>query len=189
MGEMPYVLGLSGKAGSGKSTVARALKRLGGDKVFVYSFADALRNELDQAFSGPRLDWRQPRLDWRQKPTPPWMRDLLIAWGMAKREAVHRDYWVYNLLDDMEAHFDIAHIKVAIVDDVRFPNECDCLRDFGNVVRLECVPPPPVVSEGPSEAALDDYDFDHVMCVQYGDLDTAVEFLYDKYIRSELVED
>ena len=180
-GEMPYVLGLSGKAGSGKSTVAHALARLGGNRIRVYSFADALRNELGQAFSGPHLDWRQ-------KPTPPWMRDLLIAWGMAKREAVHRDYWVYNLLDDMEDHFDIAHIKVAIIDDVRFPNECDCLRTWGDVVRLECLPPPPVVSEGPSEAALDDYDFDYTMHVQYGDLDTAVKFLYDKYIRGALVE-
>ena len=58
------LIGIIGKMGTGESTLARILaERLGGK---VYSFADALREEVSAEYGIP-LD------DLRAKPTPPHM--------------------------------------------------------------------------------------------------------------------
>jgi hypothetical protein len=175
-----YILGLSGKSGTGKSTMARHLYyRAHPDRTSIYvaSFANALRQELVEAF-------KDPNVDWGEKPTPAWMRNLLIAWGAARR-AQSPEYWRRVLARTIYAR----DCRVVIIDDVRYKNEADWIRDAGgHVVRLECVPAPLAVSNDRSETELDDYAFDCTYTIPYGGLWDASKPLYDQYLRHRLME-
>jgi len=62
------------------------------------------------------------------KPTPPHFRTLLQWWGTDFRRNRNPDYW----LDQWERWF--GYEPVAIVDDVRFPNEVQFIQDRGGIV-------------------------------------------------------
>jgi hypothetical protein len=173
-----YILGLSGKSGTGKSTTARHLHyRAGanGTQLGIVSFAGALRQELIEAFGDPNVDWGE-------KPTPVWMRNLLIAWGTARR-SMSPHYWRSLLASTIRA----SSYCAVIIDDVRYKNEADWIRDAGgHVVRLECVPAPLRVSSDASETELDDYAFDYTYIVPYGGLWDASKDVFDRYLRHRL---
>lgn len=164
------IIALSGKAGAGKSTLARMLKRYLEDllaergvyvPVVVSSFANALRCECSFAF---------PTINWHQKPTPPLVRRMLQTWGQLRRET-DPNYWVRAW-----AH-NLPERAIVIVDDLRFTNEAMYLLTEENsmLVRINTVNNPVLVEEDISEVDLDTFNcFALELDVEYGDLESLL---------------
>lgn len=151
--------GISGKIGSGKDSVAKALveKDCGFSKVI--AFADPLRDEIDQLINAARgaslpkypdvsveeLSHIISTLESALKNNPevrsdsrvPEIRHALQYWGTDVRRKRDDLYWVkrtvWNALE-----YAFASGCGIIVSDVRFPNEAQMIHDFaGKVFRIE----------------------------------------------------
>lgn len=161
----PYIIGLSGKIHSGKSTVANtiAAKHQG---MIVRGFADALKQDV----CGMGFD-RETVYSLK----PPWMRALLQAYGQAKR-ALDEDYWVKRLDSSIKL---CKPGTVFIIDDMRFPNEVYWVKTMGGVtIRLEREGYP-IQSDDYSETAIDHAAFDHTVHGVSNELDDLVEHVLD----------
>lgn len=112
----PYPIAFLGKAGSGKTTASIVLQRL--EPVYTpVSFARALK-------VASATIWPEPG------------REELQWLGNAARQ-FDPDVWINNASVDIETAFK-SH-RVPVIDDCRFPNEVDCILDYGFfTVRLEC---------------------------------------------------
>ena len=164
------IIGLAGKAGVGKTELARILAaRLGFLKE---SFADALRLEVVQHFGIPMrvLTSRAGKEDCvvLLGHNVFSVRRLLQWWGGIRREG-DPDYWV-NLVVDTAIRRD----RITVIDDVRYQNEADAIRAAGGIViRLETYPgwTAGVGADHISETDLDDYAaFDLIVYPEYGAL-------------------
>ena len=138
------LVAISGKAGSGKSTLAHLLaERLPGARV--YSFADALRDEVAREFGIPRewtkerklelmpTDFYCPVCNGWQMERPMLIREVLQEWGAFKRSK-DLDYWIKRLDDRIRAE----GARYAIIDDLRYQNELEWVRaSEGVAVRVE----------------------------------------------------
>jgi nucleoside-triphosphatase THEP1 len=153
------VIGISGKLGVGKSTIARHIvSKL--DNWQIASFADLLKQEAAEQFG---LDVRlayteQGKASIISLPdgSRKTLRELLQWYGTDVVRAKDRDYWVRS----MTQHLDRVRSKVAgmIIDDVRFPNEANLvLRRQGFLVRIDPYPGYALASDHASETALDGY--------------------------------
>ena len=99
------LIGLTGLAGSGKSTIAKALGYP------VLSFADPIRDQLGITKADPH---------YRKK-----MQDA----GMWGRAHFGEDVWVENLRLRLPQGY-------AVIDDVRFANEAEFIRERGVLVHI-----------------------------------------------------
>lgn len=159
------LIGFGYRARQGKNTAAMAMLEscpLDTD-VRLYAFADALRQEVRVAcarmggqyalIEGFKESGLMP--DWVhfEEPKP---RSLLQWWGTEYRRAKHPDYWVSRLRKALDAH----QPQVALITDVRFPNEVEAIKSWGGyVVNVTRTTAPDVeVHEHASEAALDGFD-------------------------------
>lgn len=131
------LIGLAGKMGSGKDTVAALLKMVGYER---FAFADELRREVEiakrnddippsclslQAYEA--FDFA-PIEEIYAKPTTPRMRALLQEWGTEYRRSQRDDYWVSIMREKL------AGADRACISDVRFPNEANLVRELGGRV-------------------------------------------------------
>ncbi len=130
---------LIGPPGSGKTTISDAWCALEGVKAKAarLAFADRIRYEVAVAFTDKAdaraLMWAmsdpKTKYDWR---------GLQQEWGERKRAVYGEDYFIGPLqkrIEDLELEPSVVRIAV---DDCRFPNEYDMLRDKGFlVIRLE----------------------------------------------------
>jgi len=142
-------LGLSGKQGVGKSTIADHLIKHYGFKR--YSFAAKLKAICTEMFPDKMM---QPKAEYRK---------LLQMVGTEWFRSVDSEVWVKYLIRHVSG-------ENVIVDDVRFKNEADALREAGFlVVRVERDEELRgawgynVEDSHSSETALDDYAFDYVL--------------------------
>lgn len=126
----PGLLGIAGKAGSGKSTAAQVLLDAGWARV---KFAGPLKDMMralgldDRHIEG---DLKDVPCDLLQGQTPRYaMQTLGTEWG---RDCIGRDFWI-----------DLARRRISlamsaglnvVVDDVRFENEAQVIRDLGGLV-------------------------------------------------------
>lgn len=127
----PRLIGLTGKAGSGKDTV--------GDYLYEHynyrgiSFAQPVRNALAAIFDLPYESFQHP---WKEQPLPmigrsprQLMQTLATEWG---RNLVHPDLWLILAKESIEVGwaggFDV------VITDVRFENEASMIRDLGGTV-------------------------------------------------------
>ena len=121
------IIGISGKAGSGKDTVADYLvQSYGFTKV---SFASTLKNMLSAAgFPEPsNRDDKEKLIDgfdfsWRHA-----AQTLGTEWG---RVCLDDDIWVKLTMRNLEPH------RNYVFSDVRFPNEADAIRNIGHIIHL-----------------------------------------------------
>lgn len=132
------LIGLAGKMGSGKDTVASILANYGYVR---HGFADSLRGEVADAmfhsdiFTPECLSplaleaFRCATTDEvYRKPTTPRMRALLQEWGTEFRRAQREDYWVSIMRKKL------AGLDRACISDVRFADEAALVREMGGKV-------------------------------------------------------
>lgn len=158
------LIGFGHRARQGKNTAAQAVLEslpLETD-VHLYAFSDALKKEVRTACAkmGGQFEliqeWKAAGLlpEWVhfEEPKP---RSLLQWWGTDYRRAKDPLYWVKRLRQKLEDHAP----DVALITDVRFPNEADFIHSIGGVVvKVTKIGAPDVnVHEHPSEAELDAY--------------------------------
>ena len=122
---MLRVIGLSGKMGAGKDTVAELLGQAHGFRRV--AFADVLKREVAEAAERGALPGITPADVWA-KPTRDDVRVTLQNWGMGKRE-VDPLYWV-NLAAEA-ARAILADGGRVVFSDVRFANEAELVRRLG----------------------------------------------------------
>jgi RecA/RadA recombinase len=105
---------LCGRAGSGKSHIARELVTSGACPGGVVSLTTALKNDL--AVLGVSKG-------------QPFARDMMIAYGQNRR-AIDVDYWIKRLGESL--HEDWG--RGIVCDDLRFPNELAHFRGLGFLI-------------------------------------------------------
>jgi hypothetical protein len=171
-------------------------------KIGIFKFATALYEEVNDALKRGIWTYRHlgnPIVDSHYKPIvelPDWVQPepnpeistlapygkhpkLLQFWGTEFRRSQDPDYWTKKLFASIPANLDIA-----MVTDVRFPNEADGIKQRGgynvNIVRLRedgtqyYSSDRPV--DHPSETALDGYNFDFYLKIPHGHAALAGEF-------------
>lgn len=171
------LVGLIGKKRSGKDAFASRLVEAHGFQRL--AFADPLKAavldanpilsvELDETHlfpeslpaQHPRLRWVVAEIGWERAKELREVRRLLQATGVAMREHVDPELWVWPVLDKVIWHR--ADDEPVVVTDVRFPNEAQAIRrDGGKLVRV-VRPGVPSDDRHVSETALDDYRVDYV---------------------------
>ncbi len=186
---LPKIVGISAKIGCGKSTLAQLLCEKY-PQYKIMSLGDMVKKETAEWFGFPvGLCYSQEGktkkiyLPWEDKHYT--VRELLQWYGTDfVRENVSDTYWVDRLVGQLNG-------KHVIVDDVRFVNEADRIKDLGGVlIRLA---PYDGWEPGPSaghrsETDLDSYPhFDLTTFPKYGDLSQVAEsiFLEDFMPRDE----
>ena len=167
------VIGIAGKAGTGKDTIAQLLLELGVAR-YRYGFADPLRAMLK---AGLHIDMDDP--DWQArkersvahlgKSPRQLLQTLGTDWG---RNLVHPDIWI------KEAQYAwMEQGKGMVIPDVRFPNEAAWIRLIGGQVLHVRRFTAPLVHQHASEDGLAVLDPDWLV-VNDGDLEA---------LRGELV--
>lgn len=153
------IIGLSGKLGSGKSTVAKLLHSKLYFEFELFNFGDVLKEEASERYNYP-LDWNYS-VDGKKEIIN---HELLPRKGMTVREVLQwhgtefrrsqdEDYWVKK----MEEHFNNM-IKGLIIDDVRFENEAEfVLNNNGMLFRIDI--PGLDTGDHRSETELDNYPY------------------------------
>lgn len=130
------VLGLHGCAGSGKTTLADALVKLGWTKV---SFAYPLKKIVVELFDVTMEQLTDPDLktvlDTRYNMTP---RKLMQVFATeCIRDQIQSDFWVKKMKTYLH-ELDAKGVSHVVIDDVRFVDEAQLIRSMvtGSVCRL-----------------------------------------------------
>ena len=120
------IIGLSGKKHSGKTTAANLLAEYVYETynkhVAIIGFADAVKNELAEAFCLPLYYIENHKQNFR-----------LIMQGYGtdyRRELCGQDYWIKKVEEKL-AH---TEASLVIIPDVRFLNELKAIQDWGGEV-------------------------------------------------------
>ena len=164
------LLAISGKLASGKDSVAEAtINALGQHNAVHYYYADAMKNEVDQAIAiiAETPQGEDPAVRLVEEQDIPFhlaqristliqaelainskiharirtknMRDVLQLWGTEIRRTQDPNYWVKKTLRG--AISTAASGRSVFITDVRFPNEVDFARALGFfIARIEISP-------------------------------------------------
>ena len=157
------LIGLTGRARSGKTTAARHLSSTHG--MIHYAFAQPLKAMLAEGFnlSDAHLEGRlkeQP-LPWLDKSPRELLQTLGTEWG---RSLVHDSLWL--LLAEQNLHH-LASLQPdapgAVISDVRFENEAAFVRQRGGMVIHILRPDAPHIAAHSSESGIGIHDNDLVI--------------------------
>jgi hypothetical protein len=150
----PTLIGLTGRARSGKSTAADHLMR--NHMLEHYAFADPLRTGLMEIFNLDADDFEGDRkeqpIDWLGKSPRALMQSMGTEWA---RQTVHPDIWVKiaeQNLNYMENA--LADVIGFVISDVRFENEATFIRRRGGTIIHIHRPDAPAVNPHVSEAGI-----------------------------------
>jgi hypothetical protein len=177
------LIGLHGKMGSGKSTVAKFVKSMlgvdhrwdGPPTVKIISFADPIKTEVALRFNIP-LVWcyndKDKLVHERIDGTLASIRELLQTVGQAERIEAQRQKARSRWTVLTEINVLSSNALIVIIDDVRFPEEMESIRKLGGrVIKVRPYTGWNKYDDHESETALDhlrDDQFDHVLKPQYG---------------------
>ena len=132
----PLLIGLSGKSGSGKSTVADYLVTKHGYHAF--AFADALKEMVGVAFNFNHEQLygaMKQTVDPRWGVSPRWCLQWL---GTEVMRSKFPDIWIRNLSQEIHNFIYFNGAQQIVVSDVRFKDEAYALKDMGaELWRLE----------------------------------------------------
>jgi len=153
MSKNKLLIGISGKMGTGKSTISHLLQAAfqEGNKVSINAMASPIYLAQDCIYKQYALS-----LDGDKD------RELLLAigaWGRNKDP----DFWLNQFAKQaIESDYDII-----ICDDIRMKNEADFFKKNGLLFRIEGEQRgdnvDPSKANNPTETDLDDYEFDNVI--------------------------
>jgi len=151
---MVHVIGISGKAGHGKSTAAGIIARILVDR---YSREQVHRVPLAQALKYDVIGMGFAPEDIAEKPL--WMRKLLQAYGQARR-AVDANHWVGKVAHFVSLIDQRADRQFVIIEDVRFLNEASYVKldALGHLLRVNRMSYKDDTPQDDSETQLDNYD-------------------------------
>lgn len=148
----PRLIGITGKAGSGKDTLADALvAEFGGVK---HSFALPIKLALNAMFGwtmemwNDRV-WKETVIPWLGKSPRQLAQTLGTEWG---REIIHPELWALLAMDLFAKH---AAKSAFIIADLRFNNEASIINANGGVVINIVRPGVGEISAHKSEAGVD----------------------------------
>jgi hypothetical protein len=146
------IIGLSGRKRSGKDTVCEIIQKIcPGAKRF--AFADALKRELSEATGTPISVIEKEKDRFRLG---------LQWWGSEFRRGQCETYWVDQVVSAIDKAKE-GGCPIAVITDCRFQNEGDAVREMGgSVIRIERANPSGDCHQ--SETAMDNYNFDYVIC-------------------------
>ena len=160
---MVKLIGISGKATSGKDTTANYYCRFSNEHCTILHFADSLK-DCCQGLLIPFGTYDMSLQD-TKKLIIPWMgkeytvRNLLQDVGNAFRDSICQDFWIRIMLGKIKAIEHNNEIDTILIPDVRYPNEYKMIKDLGGTVWR--VDRKGIESMNHiSETALDDYTFD-----------------------------
>ena len=162
------IIGLSGKIGSGKSTVAEIFKENG---FYLDSFANSVKDVSSSIFGFDRNKLEgitKEDRQWREKADKKYStllgknfspRDSLILIGTTLgRNQIHHDIWVETVFN----RYSLSENQNLLITDVRFPNEYESIKKRGGIlIRIERENTYKINHE--SETALDSYSFNYVI--------------------------
>ena len=130
------IIAYCGKIGSGKSTACERIKKTCEKDLNVkfkrISIADGCRDTLALVLDIKSKDMRKRKV--KSTIVPEFnltIGQLLQRLGPKMREFVHTDYWVY-LMDKKLRQAKKDGYKVVCIDDVRYPNEIDAIKNKWN---------------------------------------------------------
>lgn len=145
---MTPLIGLIGKARSGKDTAADALQRE--FNLHRYAFADPIKDMLEVVFGDKfRHGDREQPISWLGKSPRQLMQTLGTEWG---RDLVHQDLW--QLLAHQRWLAKRASGQGMVVSDVRFPNEVRWIQEQGGLLIEITRPDVEAVNQHVSENSL-----------------------------------
>lgn len=150
----PILIGLTGRARSGKTTAAEHLART--YLLEQYAFADPLRDGLMAIFNLDPTDFEGDRkeqpLGWLDCSPRQLMQSMGTEWA---RNTVHPDVWVKLAEQNLEYMTKaLGAVLGFVVSDVRFENEADLIRRRGGTVIHILRPNALAVSPHISEAGI-----------------------------------
>lgn len=130
------LIGIAGKARSGKDTLANTLEKRG---YFRYRFADPMKKFAAKllgctASDIEAMDYGQPQAAFGGKTLREFLQLLGTEFG---RELIWEDIWLYQIqleYDYLLSCVDELHIVGVVVPDVRFENEAAWIRAQGGLV-------------------------------------------------------
>lgn len=130
----PILIGLTGRARSGKTTAAEHLART--YLLEQYAFADPLRDGLMAIFNLDPTDFEGDRkeqpLGWLDCSPRQLMQSMGTEWA---RNTVHPDVWVKLAEQNLEYMTKaLGAVLGFVVSDVRFENEADLIRRRGGTI-------------------------------------------------------
>lgn len=125
------LIGVHGKARSGKDTLARCLMHNPGNFKRL-AFADPLKHAVALLFNIPV---EVAFSDDKDQIIQPWgltLRDILQRFGTeSMRDVFGQSFWIDRLIAEYQKIKDTANV---VVTDVRFPNEAARIRELGGTI-------------------------------------------------------
>ena len=136
---------ISGKKGSGKTTASQEIIKVAGDSldIQIFSFAKPLK-ETSNALIESTFGKEYTNNIWKEL-----VRPIYQAVGVVGR-SIDKRYWVNKTLSNiMDSNCDVA-----IIDDVRFPNEFDITKDIEgyDVLKIRITRPSDIDDEDEDES-------------------------------------
>lgn len=178
------IFGFTGKKHAGKTTAREYVEEQLADSVRI-NFKDALIEELNENFKEV-LDECSTlyNMDINElfRVKPPIVRALMRAYGTELRRREDPDHWLRSWKRKAEK----AYTKVdVLVDDVRFLNEAEAVRELGGIIiRIERSDMPSTDRHA-SEAEMDEIEPDYMVSCETGDFEAMQEQL-DAILNDDL---
>lgn len=125
---MQIRLAFYGKAGAGKTTLAKKVCKILGCERF--SFADSLKAEVINIYK-TKITWKDIKShNYSKIVHGKTIRQILQEHG-TNRRAEDPKYWIKKLLNAMKYIIEHKHWRGIVVDDLRFLNEAKALKENG----------------------------------------------------------
>lgn len=164
------LIGITGKLESGKSTLASMIIKKATVECREYAFAHALKNMCIDYFG---FEWNDLyTIEGKKKINPIWgitSREFMQKLGQGLRDGITPDVWVKIL--ETEILSEQEKYGLAIIDDVRMPNEVEMVHRLGGIMvrvtRPDHISESTGIKNHPSEQDLPDDIIDYDI-VNYG---------------------
>lgn len=187
----PILIGLTGRARSGKTTAAEHLART--YLLEQYAFADPLRDGLMAIFNLDPTDFEGDRkeqpLGWLDCSPRQLMQSMGTEWA---RNTVHPDVWVKLAEQNLDYMTQaLGAVLGFVISDVRFENEADLIRRRGGTVvhifRPDAQAVNPHISEAGVAAQKDDLTLTNYGTVEelLRSLDEVFLMIRERHQRAE----